>query len=84
MAHGVAVIAADSCGPTEIIQHGITGLLFKPDDANDLVNKMQLLAADQTLRFRLTRNAARHIASNFQAKQTADKIVNVYETLLEA
>jgi glycosyltransferase involved in cell wall biosynthesis len=84
MAHNVLVIAADSCGPAEIIQDSVTGLLFKPDDVEELARAMERIAADKDLMRRLSENAKQYVISNFQAEETAEKVTRVYEKLLVA
>ena len=84
MIHNVSVIAAGNCGPAEIIQDGVTGLLFKSDDIKGLVRAMQRITADKGLAYRLAENARQYVSCNFQARQTSEKITKVYEKLLVA
>ena len=44
MACGVPVIAVDKWGPAELIEHGHSGLLFPPRDADSLATHMLTLA----------------------------------------
>ncbi len=44
---GVPVLGADIGGIPELIGDGVTGLLFRPDDAADLADKMGRLLADR-------------------------------------
>ncbi|KAJ1326913.1 phosphatidylinositol alpha 1,6-mannosyltransferase [Microdochium nivale] len=50
MASGVPVVARDEGGPSDIIDHGRTGLLSPPDDLEGFVGKVQLLATNTELR----------------------------------
>ncbi|OYY94874.1 MAG: hypothetical protein B7Y41_04770 [Hydrogenophilales bacterium 28-61-23] len=50
MAANVAVIAARSPGPGEIVQHGVTGFLYEPGDVETLSVHLKRLAADPELR----------------------------------
>jgi glycosyltransferase involved in cell wall biosynthesis len=84
MAHGVPVIAAADCGPAEIISCGKTGLLFSPDDIEELLRAMKTISQDKELAHNLAINAREHIVSNFQARKTAERIANVYEELMAA
>ena len=42
MAQGKSVVAANNLGPSEIIDHGTTGLLFEPDNLESLVEAADL------------------------------------------
>lgn len=47
MRNGVAVVGTNAGGVPEIIDDGVTGLLFEPDNANDLAEKLMLIYPDQ-------------------------------------
>lgn len=83
MAHGVAVIAAESGGPAEIISNGSTGVLFDPDDLEGLVLAMKAICRDVELAQKLAANGRQYIAG-FKAVTTAERITKVYEELLAA
>lgn len=54
MACGAPAIATDcKFGPGELIQHGLNGLLAKPDDVNSLEEQIQRVLSDRTLAARL-------------------------------
>jgi len=40
MALGIPVLASNAGGPAEIVHHGENGLLFKPNDASDIAEKL--------------------------------------------
>ncbi|CAK7566108.1 MAG: hypothetical protein SEPTF4163_004042 [Sporothrix epigloea] len=71
MASGVPVIARDEGGPSDIIDHGITGFLTPPPDLEGFVTKVLLLAGDADLRSQLAVNARRQAC-----EATWDKINN--------
>jgi glycosyltransferase involved in cell wall biosynthesis len=56
MRSGVAVIGTNAGGVREIIEHGQTGLLVKPQDATDLAEKLRRLYQDDGERRRLADN----------------------------
>ena len=84
MIHGIPVIAAESCGPAEIIEDSVTGLLFKPDDIEELIRAMQKITSDKGFACKLAENARQYVVSHFRAGQTAEKITKVYEQLSKA
>jgi glycosyltransferase involved in cell wall biosynthesis len=47
------VIAANSGNMPELVEHGVNGLLFNPDDSADLMRQMECILADKTLYQRL-------------------------------
>lgn len=50
---GVAVIGTNAGGVPEIIEDGVTGLLFSPEDAAHLARQLEHLARNDTLRSQL-------------------------------
>ena len=49
MSAGRPVVAADHGGLGEIVRHGVTGLLFRPNDATELLACLRRLQADRAL-----------------------------------
>lgn len=84
MVHGVPIIAAQGGGPAEIIAGGKTGLLFTPNDVEELIEAMKAIYQNRELSHNLAINARQHIVSDFQASKTAKKISKVYEELIAA
>jgi glycosyltransferase involved in cell wall biosynthesis len=76
MAVGVPVLASDVGGHTELIADGQTGLLFKAESQNSLVEQATRLASDGQLRAELAANARRWV----REQRTWDHIVAAYPT----
>jgi PEP-CTERM/exosortase A-associated glycosyltransferase len=57
MAMGKVCLASDVGGLKELVDDGVTGLLFARDDVRDLTEKILLLASDPDLRDRLSEQA---------------------------
>ncbi len=55
MRAGVAVIGSDRGGVPEIIEHGVSGLLFRSTEVDDLEAQLETLRQDPTLRARLAK-----------------------------
>ncbi len=79
MATGTAVLASDVGGHAELIQDGETGLLFKAESRDSLVEQAVRLGEDAELRRRLTANARRWV----EAERTWDRIVVGYLPVYE-
>jgi len=79
MSLGTPVVAANSGGPREIIDDGVTGFLFVPGDVKALqttINHCLNLDSDSEL----TEHAKDVIQSKFSALRMASKTLKVYES----
>lgn len=66
MYFGLPVVGANSGATTELIRHGINGLLFTPKDPQDLSRKIKTLITDETRRSELAANARKeYLKANF-------------------
>jgi len=81
MAAGLAVVAADSGGPAEVIDHGVTGLLYPPGDAAALAEILRRLVGDPDLRARLGR-AGRERSAAFAPPVVASQLSQLYDCVL--
>ena len=63
-ASGVAVVASDIPGTSELVTDGITGRLFKIGDAENLAAVLEALLKDSELRYLLASNAKNSLADN--------------------
>lgn len=81
MAAGLAVVAADAGGPSEIVSDGGDGLLYPPGDFTALAAQLQRLASDSELRRRLG-EAAQVTATAYRPEEIAPRIRDVYEAIL--
>ena len=74
MAAGTAVLASDIGGHTELIDDGQTGVLFKTESRDSLVEQAVRLAGQPDLRRHVADNARRFI----ERERTWDRIVTRY------
>ncbi len=74
MAAGAVVLASDIGGHAEMIADGETGLLFKAESRDSLVEQAARLAADSSLREHLRDNGRRFV----QGERTWDRVVAGY------
>ncbi len=70
MACGVPVVAYQRGGPSEIVQHGKTGFLVKPDDKDELVSYIRKINLIKRLECR------KWVEKNASSKIFAKKVVN--------
>lgn len=82
MAAGLACVATDVGGPTEIVDDGVNGLLVPPGDPVRLADALEALCKDETLRRTLGTNAARDVRDRFDIERTVDAVETVYRELL--
>ena len=64
MLHGLAVAASAVGGPTEILDHGHTGVLFAPRDAGALAKAVLQLTNDPDGRVRIAEAGAKDVEKN--------------------
>jgi glycosyltransferase involved in cell wall biosynthesis len=81
-ATGTPVIAADIGAVAELVEHGRTGLIFRPGDPEDLVAQVEW-ALSHPAELRIMRDEAR---AEFEAKYTAERnyraLMEIYEAAL--
>jgi glycosyltransferase involved in cell wall biosynthesis len=78
---GTPVIGANQGGIPELIEDKKTGLLFKPDDAADLRDKIMKIANDPVYSSELASNCNQSL---FDSVQTySDKIMSIYKRAIE-
>lgn len=76
------VLAPRHGGAVEMVQEGETGLLFAPGDANDLADKLRLLARDPGLCRRLGAAAREHALHTFDVQEHVRRVQEVYVDVL--
>ncbi|MGH7817588.1 MAG: TIGR04063 family PEP-CTERM/XrtA system glycosyltransferase [Candidatus Binatia bacterium] len=84
MAMGKAILASDVGGHRELIENGRTGLLFAPENREDLVQQSVRLAGDPALRRNLGEAGRHFVASERSWDKLARRYVGIYKELLVA
>ncbi len=79
---GLPVIASNLGGIPEIVEDGISGLLCKPGDADDLANKMELMMDDPALAGKLGNEIRTRAISNYRIETMIDRYLKLYDTCL--
>jgi len=78
MAEGLPVCASDIPGNRNVIQHGVSGLLFKRGDAGELAASLETLIKDATLRKSFGSQARSRVAKDY----SLEKMIESYHNML--
>jgi len=81
-AAGLPAIASDVGGCDEIIQHGNTGMLIPPGDADALSSCILELLGDREKREAMGLSARLFINSRFSLRRQADELMSTYEDIV--
>ncbi len=83
MAHGTAVIAANTGSSPELITHGVTGFLENPRDTAALAERITALAQDTALRQQIAKAGKAHASTAFDPIRYARDFSVVYDRALD-
>ncbi|MDW7977476.1 MAG: glycosyltransferase family 4 protein [Candidatus Caldarchaeum sp.] len=77
-AAGKPVVASSTGGLREIVDDGVSGFLFKPEDHVELADRVGKLLEDDLLRSRMGEAAHKKVSEEFSPEAVASKMVRVY------
>jgi glycosyltransferase involved in cell wall biosynthesis len=83
MSHGLPVIASRIGGLPEMVEDGVTGLLFEPGDAEDLAGKMKLLWEGSRLCRKMGRAGREKAMRQYNGDLFYKRLIAVYEKAIE-
>jgi glycosyltransferase involved in cell wall biosynthesis len=83
MTFGKPVIASAIGGNTDLIEPGVSGLLFPPGDVAGLTSALEAVVGDTALRLRLSEGSV-HRVEQFKASSIVGRIENAYERIIGA
>ena len=69
-------------GNTEMIKNGITGILIKPREPEELAEAIYQLYIDKSFRFKLGEAARREVSDNYGLRKSILKYEEVYDMVL--
>ena len=79
---GKAVIGANSCGTSDIIQNGWNGLLYQPGDPEDLAKKLEILYKNRNLLRKLGKNAQEWASQKFNLGSYTSSLMKVFSEVV--
>lgn len=82
MLAGCIVVGSNSGGTEEILDYGRRGVLFKPNDVNDLAEKLFNISANKSHFEKIAANAKKEAEQGFSARSYASNITDVYGRVL--
>ncbi len=79
---GVPIVASNRGALAEIIKDKYTGLLFKPEDAKDLIDKVMKLYQDRELIKVMGQNARKEFLNKYTAEKNYDMLMSIYKSTI--
>jgi len=80
-ASGLPVVAGDSGGVSDAVQHGKTGLLVNPYNPEDIASAIKLLLTDDSLARRYGSEGRRWAETQMSWEQVAERLVNAIQRM---
>jgi glycosyltransferase involved in cell wall biosynthesis len=77
-AKGTPVIASNIGAIAEVVDHGRTGLHFRPGDPEDLAHKVELILADADSLTQMRQEARAEFEAKYTAKENYQKLLEIY------
>ncbi len=77
------MVASDAGGIPEVVQNGITGLLFPSKNLTGFIMALQRLVHDSEMRTQLGRAGKERIDNEFSPAARSQKFLHMYHTLLD-
>lgn len=84
MACGAPVVASNVGGIPELVEHGVTGLLVPPSDANALTDALIAVLRDATQAQAMMRCAREKAVENFALEKILNQTLEHYQRVLDA
>ena len=84
MASGLPILASDAGGIPEIIEHNVTGFIFKNDNIEDLEKGLlNILNLDHKQRKEIGCMAREKAKEKFDIEKTSKNLLSIYNTTIE-
>ncbi len=82
-ANSLPVIASDLGSLSELVEDGVTGLLFNPGDSDDLAEKLTWANTHQKEMLEMGENARRLYEEKYTPDQNYEQLMNIYNEAIE-
>jgi len=83
MLQGCPLVCTDTSGLGEIVEHGVTGLKARPDDADDLAAQIERLLQDPALGTVLGQAARAYVIAHHSPETVVRQTLDVYRRAIE-
>jgi glycosyltransferase involved in cell wall biosynthesis len=83
MSHGLPVVCSRIGGLPEIVEDGITGLLYEPGDANELADRIRTLWQNPDLCKKLGEGGRKKVQKDYAADRLLDRLMGIYEKVIK-
>ena len=83
MGAGKVLITSSVQALAEIVQDGVTGMIFEKDDSNDLAAKLETAILDGDLRKNIGANANKWVTENHSWDVISQRVTSLYDKILE-
>ena len=83
MGAGKVLITSSVQALAEIVQDGVTGMIFEKDDSNDLAAKLETAILDGELRKNIGANANKWVTENHSWDVISQRVTSLYDKILE-
>ena len=84
MSFGIPVVVSNVCALPELVENGKTGFVVKPGSVNDLVEKLEILIKDQTLREKMGDAARKRFLEKFSIEKSNSGLLKIYNNALKS
>ena len=83
MGAGKVLVTSSVRALEEIVQDGVTGLVFEKDNAADLAEKLELVLLDPLLREKIGVNANKWVQENHSWNVISERVTEIYKQIWE-
>lgn len=82
MSHGLPVVCSRIGGLPEIVEDGITGLLYEPGNVDELADRIRTLWQNPALCQKLGEAGRRKVREDYAADRLMDRLLGIYEKVI--
>jgi glycosyltransferase involved in cell wall biosynthesis len=82
MSHGLPVVCSRIGGLPEIIDDGVTGLLYEPGNVDELADRIRTLWQNPALCQKLGEAGRRKVLEEYAADRLLDRLLGIYEKVI--